>query len=167
MKELTSAEFAQLTRTRRATYMFRRGAEWGFEGNLISVPIIAASAAFAQRGEKLSTLASSGTSAATFPLFQGAIAAGVSLIPGVGPPAALFISMFAATIPTALVERGVHRGVRAFTQFGRDLRRLETGQGYSDNLSKFQQRMGAVQDISATMQASRRFLGQEARLLHR
>lgn len=166
MKELSRAEYYGLNQARRAKYMFGRGVQWGADGSLFSVPLIAFSAATAQRGEKLSAATAAASSIATFPAIQGVIAAGLSLIPGIGQGGAIFLSMFAAAYPSGLVDTFVSRSVRTFSQFGLKQRRLETGQSWVDTEFAAQTRYNAQMELSASIQSTRRYLGQEAQILH-
>jgi hypothetical protein len=165
--ELTHQQFRSLSATRRASYMFGKGVRWGFDGNVVAIPFLAANVAMSQRGERLSTAAGSVAGMGTFGISQGVIAAGLSLIPGIGQGAVLFASMLGAMYPSALVDSFVSRQARTLTDIGRNIRRLETGAGFTDSETAARSRLGAVMEMSAAMQTSRRYLGQEARLMHR
>lgn len=160
-------EFRNMTASRRASFMFRKNVHWAIEGSLLSLPIMALSTATAQRGEKAAAFASTASSLITFPATMGAIGAAVSLIPGIGPGVATALSFLGAMYPSSKVDEGVNRAVRTYSRFGANVRRLEMGGDFVDSESAARSRMRAVQDMSAALINNRRYLGQEARLLHR
>jgi hypothetical protein len=150
-------------RVRRISW---KATKWGYDGNLIGLPLLAVSLASSKRGEFIPTAAAEGFSFAAFPLVQGAVAAGLALIPGLGEGALIVGSMFLGAVVTSSIENGIQKGVRTFTEFGRKYSRLEYGGGFVDSDSSYQQRLRGAQEMSAALLSSRRFLGQEARFLH-
>lgn len=167
MREVTRSEFLQMARSRRAEYSFAHGVHAGLDGSLWSIPLVAFSAAAAKRGEKLAAGTAAMASAATFPVIQGVVAAGLSLIPGIGPTSVVFLSMLGAAYPSSLVDNFVTRKIRTFTQFGKEARTLEFGQNFQDSEFAATRRYIAQAEMAATIQSTRRFLGQEAQILHR
>jgi hypothetical protein len=165
--EMGAREFRDASRARRAAFMFRKSAGWAFDGTILGVPIIAAQAAGAQRGEVVPTLISGTTSLATQPLIMSTIASGLALIPGIGQGAALGLAFVGSLFPAAAVDSGINRAVRTFSRFGKEVHRLEMGGDFQDSTSAAQLRMRGIEDMNAAMISSRRYLGQEARLLHR
>lgn len=131
---------------------------------------LATQASFTQKGELIPCAAGFGASTALNPVLTRAtvfgatrMAAAMGLsIPFVGPLAAI-----AVLYPDTLLTRGVASGIRAMTEMGREIRHLEFGGNYRDSDSAEGLRMQAVYEMSGSTGAARRFLGQEARFLHR
>jgi hypothetical protein len=159
--------FQAVDRKRREAGVFRQALDYGADGSLLTVPVAAVSAAMAPRGEKLTTFAATSSTMVTYPLISAGSAKLISLVPGIGKGTAIFLSMFASLYPAAVVDNAVDRSFRKFSRIGRDMRRLEMGGDFRDTESAARLRSQAVQDMSAALTTGRRFLGQEARLLHR
>lgn len=91
----------------------------------------------------------------------------LSLIPGVGPA----LSLILGTVLLGRAELGLgtqlSRGIRVFTDANKKIRHLEMGGDYRDTELASRQRMIALQDMNSAMIPGRRYLGQEARLMHR
>lgn len=151
----------------RSSKAFYSAFRWGATGNLISVPFIAFEVANAQRGEVLPTAAGTVGGLMSYPVISGVLAAGLTLIPGVGPAAATVMASLLALYPSSRVEQNVTRGFRTLTDIGRNVRHLEFGGNYIDTASAQQERMNALQEMSGSFQTSRRYLGQEAAIMHR
>jgi len=139
----------------------------GMSGLMLGLPFAAADAARQKPGERLPTLAGRTMALTTFPVMSAAFATGLMLVPGIGPVAAAVLAPLAALYPNAMFGRSLARGFREMSQFSRNVRRLEMGGDYQDTLSAQASRMSAIQEMNATMAASRRFLGQEALFYHR
>lgn len=151
----------------RPASAFWSGFRWGADGNMLSLPFIAYEAATAQRGEVIPTATGRVAGLMAYPALAGVMAAGVAMMPGVGVAAAGLIAGLMALYPNALLEDGISRRIRVLSNAARQVRRLEMGGAYEDTETAQRQRMLAVQEMSSTMQISRRYLGQEARLFHR
>jgi hypothetical protein len=134
---------------------------------MTALPFAAYDAAHQQRGERLPTLAGRTMGLTTLPAMSAAFASGLMLIPGIGPVAACAIAPLAALYPNALFQKSLARGFRRMSNFERDVRHLEMGGNFQDSLSAKASRMSAINEMNGTMVASRRFLGQEAAILHR
>lgn len=151
------------SRVRTASW---KAVKWGYDGNLIALPLLAFNLANAKRGETIPTLAAETFSFGAFPLVQGFTAAGLALIPGLGIGAIIGGSMLLGAVISSSIESGLQRGVKTFSDFGRRYRRLEYGSGFADSDETYQQRLRGVQDMSRALLNSRGFLGQEARYMH-
>lgn len=165
--DLAKAEFLKLSAARRSSYMLRHGVKYGFNGNLLALPLTAVAAAAAPRGDKLATAVAAGTSVATFPVIQAAAAAGLALIPGIGQGTLLFLSMLAAFAPSAATDDLVSRSIKSFSRFGRRRMSLQTGQDFEDSQFAANYRQQALMEMSGTVQTARRYLGREAFFAHR
>ena len=140
---------------------------WGLGGAMIGLPFAAYDAANQERGEKLPTLAGRTLGLMTLPLTAGAFTSGLCLIPGIGPGAAAIVGAVAALYPNARFQDVAARAFRRFSRLEQDVRRLEMGGRYVDSASAEASRMAAIQEMNATLVASRRYLGQEAAIFHR
>jgi hypothetical protein len=138
----------------------------GMSGLMVGLPFAAADAARQKPGERLPTLAGRTMGLTTFPIMSAAFATGLMLVPGIGPVAAAALAPLAAMYPNAMFGKSLARGFREMSQFSRNVRRLEMGGDYQDTLSAKASRMSAIQEMNATLVASRRFLGQEAVFYH-
>jgi hypothetical protein len=165
--KLTFNQFRKMSAAKRASHMFRKSSSWAFEGSMLAVPVIALSTAMADRGEKVPTAVATTASIFTYPAYMGVISAGLSLLPGVGRGTAMFLAFFAAMHPTSVTEGAVNRSVRTFTRLGSQVRSLEMGRSFIDSELAINNRLRAIQDMNGSLINSRRYLGQEARLLHR
>jgi hypothetical protein len=136
------------------------------------MPLVAYSAGKAQRGEKLSTLASGTAGLATLPMMAGWGTNAFRLVaPTLGGPAGAVAGFLAGALlsatPNEWLRSGVFRSMRLLTDRGRSLRRLEMGGDYRDTETAAAMRQAAVQEMTGTRQATRTWLGQEAAFLHR
>lgn len=154
-----------LPSARRVSGSFYKAMKLSGDGMFLAAPFIGLEVASAEPGDRLATGAASTAGLFTYPVLAGMIAAGLAMT-GVGTPAAAWIALVLAAFPNSKVEDGIHRGIRSFTDWGRQVRRLEMGGRYQDTEQARAQRYQAISAMSATMQNSRRYLGQEALLLH-
>jgi len=134
---------------------------------MLSTPMIAYSAAKADRGEMLAEASSQAVGLATYPALSGlasAVTAGMGPLP---KAAAMIASIALAATPAAHLERSVFRAVRSFTQMEHRIRSLETGGDYRDSATAEALRMRAVSEMTGGLQTARTYLGREAALMHR
>ena len=131
-------------------------------------PLVAFSAAKAQRGEKLATLAS-GVAWMTAMPTMGKLA-GMAIATAAGGPVSWGVkflgTVLLTTKPGEDLQRGVYRGIRYLQSFDRRQRHLQMGGNYKDSETNQALRMSGIQEMSAALGASRRHLGNEAALLH-
>jgi hypothetical protein len=152
--------------TTPASQFFWKGMQWGAEGSMIGLPLIAMETGMAQRGEMLPTIAARTTGLVTYPAMTGLLAAGLTVFfPELR--AAGFIGGVLGMYPDALVQDGLLRGIRTMTASARAVHHLETGGTYQDTELAQRQRMSALTEMSGAVSTGRRYLGQEAALLHR
>jgi hypothetical protein len=131
-------------------------------------PLVAFSAARAQRGEKLATLASGAAWMTAMPTI-GLMAGKAITIASGGPVswAANFVgTVLLTTKPGEVLQHSAYRGIRYLQTFDRRQRRLQMGGNYKDSETNRALRMSGIQEMSAALGASRRYLGNEAALLH-
>lgn len=156
---------AALART-PASRGFWKGLQFGAEGAMVGLPLIALEAGMAQRGEAVPTIMARTAGLVTYPAISGVISGGLALmfpeLKAVG-----FIGGMLGMYPDALVQDGLLHSLRLATDTAQQLRRLELGGGYQDSDLAQAQRMGALSEMSGALGSSRRYLGQEAALLHR
>lgn len=128
------------------------------------VPQIAFSASHVQRGETLSTIASSVTGIASYPAASSVVGAGLRfLLPSIFPSAAAGVmGSMLAILPAYGLGKAAAAGVRYFNKFGYRLRHIEQGGDYEDTATAYNLRLKAVNDMSSAMSYSRRWLGNEA-----
>lgn len=156
-----------LTAGQKASRSFWSGIRFGGAGILFGAGIAAFEAAHADRGEKLPTLIGKGAAAIMYPAMAGAAAAPLALIPGIGPIAAVVLASILVAYPNEAMGNSITRGVRMFTNLNKSIRHLEMGGNYKDTELAYRQRQIAVQDMNAALIPGRRYLGQEALLMHR
>lgn len=141
----------------------RLGAGW----LAVGVPLAAFEAANAPKGQKISMLTGQTGGLLMYPALAGVASMGLSVIPGIGPITAVVLGSMLAAYPDNLLGNSLARKVRTFSEFGLRSRHLEMGGSYQDTLLAERQRQIAIQDMNATMIPGRRYLGQEALLMHR
>jgi hypothetical protein len=136
---------------------------------LFGAPLVAFELANSKRGEMLPTLATDVGGLVSQGILTAGIMAGMSvLLPGIGTGiGAGLAATLIASGPNSLIEKGIGRSVRSFTQLSQHVRRLEMGGDYQDTESAQRQRFLGIQEMNAAVQTSRRYLGQEALLFHR
>jgi hypothetical protein len=158
---------------RRAAYAgsyarssFWKGMGFGAEGSMLGLPFIAMEAGMAQRGEVVPTLVARSAGLVTYPAISGVIAGGLAL----AFPQLKYVGFLASVVgmyPDSLVQEGLLHGLRLATDAARHLRHLEMGGTYQDSVLAQSQRMTALTEMSGAIGAGRRYLGQEAALMHR
>jgi hypothetical protein len=128
------------------------------------VPQIAYSASHVQRGETLSTIASSVTGIASYPTLSNIISPALRFVlPSVfGAAGSAAMASVLAVLPAYGLGKAAAAGVRYFGKFGYRLRHIEQGGDYQDTATALNLRMRAVSDMSSAMSYSRRWLGNEA-----
>lgn len=146
---------------------FWGGTRIGLSGMLFGAGVAAFEAAHAERGQLMPTLAGKGMAVLAFPALAGIASAAIALVPGIGPVAAAFMGSILAGYPDEILGKNLSRGVRMFTGFAKSVRHLEMGGSYKDTESAYRQRLIAVQDMTSALIPGRRYLGQEALLMHR
>lgn len=134
------------------------------------MPLFAYMAAKEPPGAKL---ASFGSEVAGLPLsyiVTPGITAAMSLIPGFSMlpiGARSMISVLATQfLITQPITQKINAGIRMANQYTNRKRSLEMGGGFRDSYTASESRMAAVTDMSSSFGARRRYLGNEARLLH-
>lgn len=100
-------------------------------------------------------------------ILAGVAASGFALIPGIGIAAASVLGALLADYPEYAIGTWMGRKVRLFTDVNKKIRHLEMGGSYQDSQLAHRQRFIALQDMSSAMIPARRYLGQEALLMHR
>ena len=135
------------------------------KGNLISVPLIAFTAATAPRGERASTVAAETAGVLIYPVMAAAIAAvipeGVLLTAGVRAT----IAMLAAAIPNMTFVEGANRAFSQISRSEKRIMRIETGGNHQDSETARAFRFNSLNEMSSAFQSSRTWLGREAFLL--
>lgn len=135
-------------------------------GAAAALPLIAFSAAHAPRGRMLETATSGLASAGAYPLFSGAMAAGLSLmIPGAAPAAIAVAGTVLALYPSLALAGFAGRQFRRFSELDRKVRRLEMGGSMADSPNMRALRFRSLQEMSGSIITARRFLGNEALFL--
>lgn len=145
---------------------FWGGLRFGAEGATLGLPFIAFEVGMAQRGEVIPTAVARGIGLVTYPALNGLISGalgyafpGMRLVGLVGGLLAIY--------PDSLIQDKLLYGVRQMSEAAKHVRQLETGGGYQDTGLAQHQRMQAITEMSGALGVSRRYLGQEASLMHR
>jgi hypothetical protein len=133
-------------------------------GVTLFTPLIAYSAAHAQRGEELATFASETLGWYTNGIMATAITGVMSFIPGFAalkPGVRGLLGMLAALGPNAKLQEKMHRHLTFFSGMARQINRLEMGEAADTEVSAAS-RIRAIQEMSSALTPSRRWLGHEA-----
>lgn len=149
---------------------FWSGAKFAGYGALAGAGVLAYQIANSQKGEMVSTLAGNGVALVTYPALAGTIAAGGAMAAAALGIPAVGVGLFAgaaAIYPEVWMGTQIARGIRTLTREGLHLRNLEFGAGYIDTQTNQALRHQALYEMSGASSAARRYLGQEARLMHR
>ena len=157
----------EISFARKAGKGFYKGMRFAGAGLALAVPLAAFNAAHAPRGQMLSVAVGEGTGYISTALFAGAASAALCLIPGIGLPAAAILGTLAATGPGSYFGGTAARAFRMFSNINKSVRHLEMGGAYIDTENAQRQRFIAIQDMNASLIPGRRYLGQEALLMHR
>lgn len=156
-----------LTRSQKVKRSFWGGIKAGQSIGYAGAAMIGFQAATAERGAFLPSLAGQSVAlGASIPL-TGFASAAVSLIPGIGPAAAILIGSVLADYGEYRFGSALIKKFRQFSEIDKKIRHLEMGGSYKDSEINQRQRFLAIQDMNASMIPGRRFLGQEALLMHR
>lgn len=134
---------------------------------LANVPLMAFEASNAPKGQKIASLTGQSASLLMYPVLAGIASVGLCFIPGIGPIAASILAATLAYYPDAVLGENVSRKVRSLSEFGLKRRHLDMGGNYQDTLTAERQRLIAIQNMNAALLPGRRYLGQEALLMHR
>ena len=136
-------------------------------GGLMNTAMIAFQVANAERGEAVPALATGIISIGTYGALTAVITAGLLMVPGVNVGVASFLALGLAMPPEMMLESKMMSGFKYMTKVGNTTKRLEMGGDYKDTDTATSYRHQALMEMSGAFQPSRRYLGQEARLLHR
>jgi hypothetical protein len=139
-------------------------------GPTVGVPLAAYEVANAQRGEVIPSLLGHTASMAAFPALASTFAAGGATaaaalgltVPGIG-----LFAILASLYPDILIGNTINRSIRSLSDESLQVRHLELGGNYRDTASARNARVRALYEMSGATSAARRYLGQEAALMHR
>lgn len=156
-----------LTRSQKMKRSFSTGIGLGSYNAALDAAMIGFQVSRAGRGGIASAIiGQSITIAAGIPV-SGFASAAISLIPGIGPFAAAFMGEILANYAEFRFGSALIKKVRVLTDINKNIRHLEMGGNYQDTESSQRQRFIAIQDMNAATIPGRRYLGQEALLMHR
>lgn len=158
---------ASLTVAEKTRKAFLGGVGLGALGTVQDIALIGFQASNAGRGGFVPSIVGQSTAIGLGIPISGFAAAGLSLIPGVGPLAAALIASTLSGYAELRFGSALIKKLRVFTNLNRQIRHLEMGGSYVDSELAQRQRFLALQDMNSAMIPSRRYLGQEARLMHR
>lgn len=137
------------------------------EGAYWSIPVIALEVATAQKGEMLPTLAGRGIGMAIQPVASGMVGAALTFSLGLPPVAAAFAATLIVGYASTQLENSMIRGIKEISKVGALSSTVLFGGNYTDTQSAQQRRQRAAVALAGAMPTSRRWLGQEAQILHR
>lgn len=156
-----------LTRSQKFKTSFWGGIGAGVSIGYTGAALIGFQAAKAERGSVLPSIVGQSIAlGASIPL-TGMASAAISLIPGIGPAAAILIGSILADYGELRFGSSLIKKFRQFSSINKQVRHLEMGGSYIDSETAQRQRFLALQDMNASMIPGRRYLGQEALLMHR
>jgi hypothetical protein len=140
------------------------------EGTIaFGTPFLAFQITSAERGHMAGEAVSGTLSMLMTPLVAGVIGAVIAVaLPGIGT--GIGVSLIVSALAGAATEAAVApigHGITGLTKLGRDLQALHMGGSYQDTQLAQRQRFLAVQQMNSAMPPARRYLGQEALLMHR
>lgn len=134
------------------------------------MPVFAYMASKEAPGERLASFAPEVIGVGTAFLMTPAVTMAMHMIPGFGmlPPG---VRSFAGVMTEQFVVNNqvterLGRVIRQANQYTKRTRSFEMGSSFQDSRNAASMRLAAMQDMSAAFGASRRYLGNEARLLH-
>jgi hypothetical protein len=141
-----------------------RSQGYSFLGGISQVSF---SASHAQRGEVLPTIAATSIGIASYPTLSYILNPAVKfLLPSVfGATGVAAMSSLVAVLPAYGLGVAAARSVRYFKDFGYKLRHIEMGGDYQDTATASNLRLRTVSEMSSAMSYSRKWLGQEARIM--
>lgn len=143
------------------------GMQAGIGVGVTGAALIGYQASRAGRGGFMpSILGQSAGLVASIPI-AGFASAALCLIPGIGPTAAILAGLAASDYAEFRIGSALIKKFRLFTDLNKRVRHLEMGGNYKDTELAQRQRFLAVQDMNSSMLPARRYLGQEALLMHR
>jgi hypothetical protein len=151
----------------KARKPFFSAIKMGLVGNAQDIALIAYQASKAGRGGLLPSVVGQSLGVAAGLPIAGFAAVGLSLIPGIGTLTAAILGNALAGYADVRLGSSFIKQIRLFTGLHKRIRHLEMGGNYRDTESAQRQRFLAIQDMNSSMIPSRRYLGQEALLMHR
>jgi hypothetical protein len=158
---------AGLTVAQKSRKAFLGGVGLGLLGSIQDIALLGYQASNAGRGGFVPSIVGQSTAIGFGVPLAGFAAAGLSLVPGIGPLAAAVIAGTLSSYAELRFGSLLIKKLRVFTDLNKQLRHLEMGGSYIDTESAQRQRFLAIQDMNSAIIPSRRYLGQEARLMHR
>jgi hypothetical protein len=156
-----------MTRSQKIKKSFLGGVNLGVYSSLKDVGLIGFQAARSGRGSLVPSIVGQSVAAATGIPLAGFASAAICLIPGIGPITAAIIGEALSGYAEFRFGSALIKKVRTFSELHKQMRHLEMGGNYKDTELAQRQRFIAIQDMNATMIPGRRYLGQEALLMHR
>lgn len=156
-----------LTRSQRMQQSFWKGMNYNATGGLADIGLIAFQVNRAGRGSVVPAILGQGFAMIPGTVIAGVASAGLCLIPGIGPVTAAIMGQMLAGYGELRMGAALANPIRMFTGLNKSVRHLEMGGNYKDTEFAQRQRYIALQDMSSAMIPGRRYLGQEALLLHR
>lgn len=156
-----------LTRSQIIKKSFLGGVGFGAFGTATGIAMVGFQAKRAGRGGFVPAVVGQTTALGIGIPLAGFASAALSTIPGVGPLAAVVIGSAMADYGELRIGSSLIKKIRYFTDLHKRVRHLEMGGSYQDTELAQRQRFLAIQDMNAAMIPSRRYLGQEALLMHR
>jgi len=149
-------------------YGAKRGWRMGaMGGGLMNTAMIGLQMATAQRGEVIPTLTTGVVGIVTYGVISSMITAGLMLIPGINVGVATYLALGLAIPPEMKLEAKMMNGMKFLSGAGQQIRALHMGGGYNDTDNAIGRRREAIMEMSGASMPYRRYLGQEAKFLHR
>lgn len=158
---------AGLTKGQKVNKAFLGGVSVGFYGMAYSMALVGFQAKRTGRGGFVSAVVGQAAAGAVGIPLAGFASAAVACIPGIGPVTAVIIGSVLADYGEYRIGSSMVKAVRHFTDTAKRVRHLEMGGSYQDSELSQRQRFYAIQDMNGARTPSRRYLGQEALLMHR
>lgn len=156
-----------LSRSQAAKQAFWGSVGVGTAGAALDMGLVGFQSARSGRGSKIPAIVGQSVTVGAGTLLAGFAAVGLSLIPGIGPLAAILIAGTLGGYGEYRFGSSLIKKVRMFSEYHKNIRHLEMGGSYQDSELASRQRFIALQDMNASMIPGRRYLGQEALLMHR
>lgn len=156
-----------LTQSQKARKAFWGGVGMGQFSSALDMSMIGFQASKAGRGALIQAIVGQSIAIGIGIPLSGFASVAVSLIPGIGPLAAAFIGEGLSAYAELRFGSALIKKIRTFTNLNKTIRHLEMGGSYQDSEFAQRQRFIAIQDMNASMIPGRRYLGNEALLMHR
>jgi hypothetical protein len=137
------------------------------QGSMLSLPLVALEAGTAQKGEMIPTLTGRMAGLMAQPVMAGMISAVLASTLGFPPVAAAVVSGLLVGAVATTYEDKLIRTLTTLSKYGAESNHVRFGGSFQDSATAQARRQRALRDLAGASIPARRWLGQEALVLHR